>query len=74
MQDGTSVAVGTAGAAAGIPTAAGIANAVKVDGSFAYDDTTGVWNLLTPVAGCTVTYAPATGAVTVQATVATCAN
>jgi MSHA pilin protein MshA len=69
MQDGSSVVVGTSGAVAGIPVkaAGGIANAVKVDGPFVYDATTGVWTM-SGLAACTVAYDDATGGVTVTST------
>jgi MSHA pilin protein MshA len=66
MQDGTSVAVGTAGALAGIPTRAGMANAVRIEGgSFVYAPATGVWTL-SGLANCTVTYDDADGTVAVD--------
>ena len=67
MADGMIVAVGTAGAAAGIPlsSAGGIENAVKVDGTFIYDAATGTYNFLNAVPNCFVNYSGATGAVTV---------
>jgi MSHA pilin protein MshA len=68
MQDGSVVEVGTTGAAAGVPIsgATGIANAVKVDGTFVYTAgaTTGTWNFPTVIDNCTLTYTAATGAVT----------
>jgi MSHA pilin protein MshA len=72
MQDGTTVAVGTTGAASGIPTAtaAGIGNAVNLGGSgstFVYNGTT-QWDLPTAVASCNVTYSGTDGAVTVTTT------
>jgi MSHA pilin protein MshA len=63
MLDGTTVAVGTVGNQAGVPTLVGIQNAVKVDG-FSYDNSTGLWTFPTAVANCNVTYA-VTGTVTV---------
>lgn len=70
MQDGTNVEVATAGATAGVPTLAGIENAVKVDGPFTYSALTGKWTLA-GIADCTVNYA-ADGTVTV--TSSGCAN
>jgi MSHA pilin protein MshA len=66
MQDGSTVAVGTAGAVAGIPlaTQAGIGNAVKVEGPFAF--VAGVWTL-SGITNCTVTYSAADGSATVDA-------
>ena len=64
MQDGvTTVAVGTAGAVAGIPTAVGIENAVKVEGPFTF--AAGVWTL-SGLANCTVTYSAVDGSATVD--------
>jgi MSHA pilin protein MshA len=64
MQDGvTTVAVGTAGAVAGIPTQTGIGNAVKVEGPFVF--AAGVWTL-SGLANCTVTYDETTGSATVD--------
>ena len=64
MADGTSVAVATANPSAGIPTAAGIADAVKVDGPFTFAG--GVWTL-SGIANCTVTYDEVTGKAVVNA-------
>ena len=55
MQDGTTVEVATSGANAGVPTLAGIENAVKVDGPFVYAPLTGKWTL-SGIANCTVDY------------------
>ena len=65
MQDTTTVAVGTAGAIAGIPTVAGIENAVKVEGPWTF--AAGVWTL-SGLANCTVTYNAADGSATVNNT------
>ena len=65
MTDGTNVEVGTAGASMGVPTLVGIESAVKFDGTFGYNNTTGVWTLLPAVANCTVTYTAA-GVVTLD--------
>ena len=68
MQDGTTVAVGTAGAVQGVPlsTAGGIDNAVNVGGTFNYTAgaATGTYNFPTLIANCFVTYTAATGAAT----------
>ena len=72
MADGTTVAVGTAGAAAGVPTAAagGIDNAVQMQGTFATTFAGGIatFDFPTPIANCNVTYTGATGAVAVTPT------
>ena len=69
LADGSSVAVGTAGTAAGVPlsTAGGIDNAVNVGGTFAYtaDPAVGTWNFASSVSNCNVTYAADTGLATV---------
>lgn len=72
MLDGTTVAVETAGAAAGLPLSAagGIANAVNVGtpATFTYTAgaATGTYDLVpTAVASCLVTYTAATGGVAV---------
>jgi MSHA pilin protein MshA len=73
MADGTSVTVGTAGAAAGVPTGAagGIGNAI---GSLSgYSAVYGSPTTFTPTggpAGCAVTYDPATGTVDDSAAIA----
>ena len=72
MADGTLVAVGITGTAAGVPTAAGILNAI---GSTAGYTTSGAVNFdATGVTGtgCRVSYAEGTGIVTLSATVAGC--
>jgi MSHA pilin protein MshA len=75
MADGTSVAVGTSGAASGVPTAAGIVAAMKsIDGFAATGTDPVVFNFSTTVANCNVSYYPVTngantpGTVTVLAT------
>jgi hypothetical protein len=72
MMDGTTVAVGTVGAAMGVPlsTAGGIDNAVDTDNTFVYTagPATGTYNFPTAVANCTVTYTAATGSVTTTTT------
>ncbi len=65
MADGTSVSVGTSGTAAGVPDNIGIGNAVNTGDTFTYSGA-GVWNFPTAVANCNVTYAAATGIVTVN--------
>ena len=69
LADGSTVAVGTAGAAAGVPlsTAGGIDNAVNVGGTFVYTagNAAGTYDFPTAIANCNVTYTAATGAVTV---------
>ena len=66
MQDGvTTVAVGTAGAVSGIPTQAGIGNAVKVEGPFVF--AAGVWTL-SGLSNCTVTYDETNGSAAVDNT------
>lgn len=70
----TTVAVGTAGAAAGVPTAAGILTAAGIQ-STQYTCTGTAPVSCTPVGGptaCAVTYDPATG--TVDSSAATTAN
>ena len=62
MLDGTTVAVATGATNGGIPTLAGIANAVTVS-SFNYDPATGIYTFPTAVANCNATVA-ATGVVT----------
>lgn len=77
LTDGTTVAVGTAGAAAGVPTGAagGIDNAIQDYSGFTF--TAGTPALFqstgaaTP-ATCQASYAPGTGIVTVTATAAGC--
>ena len=66
MLDGTNVAV-SAGAAGGIPTGAagGIDNAVNLGGTFLYVPASTTFTFNPAVAGCNVTYAPATGDATV---------
>lgn len=77
MADGTVVAVGNAGTAAGVPTAAGILNAI---GSTAGYVTSGAVNFDpqgVTAGNCQVNYAPATGIVTTTPatlTAAGCAN
>ena len=70
MADGTTVAVGIAGATAGVPlsTAGGIDNAVNVGGTYAYTAgaATGTWDFPTAIANCNVTYTAATGAAAVN--------
>ncbi|MEO5657582.1 MAG: type II secretion system protein [Nitrospiria bacterium] len=75
MDDGTSVAVGTSGAAAGVPTEVGIAAAIQDYSGFTYTagppalfQSTGAATLTS----CQASYAPATGIVTVTATTAGC--
>ncbi len=77
LTDGTTVAVGTAGAAAGVPTGAagGIDNAIQDYSGFTFTagnpalfQSTGA---ATP-ANCQVAYTPGTGAVTVTANAAGC--
>jgi MSHA pilin protein MshA len=70
MADTTTVAVGTAGAAAGVPTAAGIISAMKsIDGFAASGAGPVVFNFSpTAVANCTVSYDPTNGAVTTTIT------
>lgn len=62
---GTTVAVGTAGATAGVPrsVAGGINNAVNVSGTFVYTagGATGTYNFPTAIANCNVRYTAATG-------------
>lgn len=76
MADGTSVAVGTTGAASGVPTTAGITNAL---GSTAgYSTTVSGTDVqfdpdnITPTANCRVTYDSTNGSVAVVATAANC--
>jgi MSHA pilin protein MshA len=66
LQDGTTVDVGTAGAATGIPlsTAGGIDNAVKTDGTFGYTAASGTFDFATPIANCKLVYTAATGTTT----------
>jgi len=70
MTDGTTVAVGTAGAVQGVPlsTAGGIDNAVNVGGTFNYTGAaaTGTYNFPTLIANCNVVYTAATGAATIN--------
>ena len=70
MQDGTTVAVGTAGATQGVPlsTAGGIDNAVNVGGTFTYTAgaATGTYDFPTAIANCNVTYTAATGAAAIN--------
>ena len=60
MADGTQVAVGTAGTASGVPTAAGIVSAMTIDGFVATGTDPVVFNFPTAVANCTVSYYPVT--------------
>lgn len=70
MADGTSVAVGTAGTAAGVPTAAGIVSAMKsTDGFTATGTDPVVFNFTTAVANCLVSYYPVTNGAIVPGTV-----
>lgn len=66
---GTTVAVGTAGTARGVPrsNAGGISNAVNVGGTFVYSagGAVGTYNFPTPIANCNVRYTAATGTVTI---------
>ncbi|TAK92533.1 MAG: type II secretion system protein [Burkholderiaceae bacterium] len=66
MADGvTTVAVGTAGAASGVPTAAGIISAMQSIDGFATSGAAPVkFDFTTAVANCFVNYDPATGTVT----------
>ncbi len=77
MADGTTVTVGTTGAAAGVPTGAagGIDNALGAIAGYTFTpgtpatfDAVGV----TTPANCRVSYAPGTGLVTLTATIAGC--
>ena len=65
LAGGTTVAVGTAGATAGIPlsTATGLPRAVNVGNTFTYTagGTFGTYNFPTPIANCAVRYTAATG-------------
>lgn len=73
MADGTSVAVGTAGAAAGVPTAAGILNALKsYDGFTPTGAGPVVFDFATAVANCNVSYDATNGTVTVDTTGSGC--
>jgi MSHA pilin protein MshA len=71
MADGTTVAVGTSGAAAGVPlsTAGGIDAAVNVGSPATFVVTSGsstaTYDFPTAVANCNVTYTAATGGVSV---------
>jgi MSHA pilin protein MshA len=68
MQDGSTVAVGTAGAATGVPTAAagGIGAAVKVDSTFAYTAGTSTWDFAPAITDCNVVYSAADGTTTIN--------
>jgi MSHA pilin protein MshA len=74
LADGTTVAVGTAGAAAGVPlsTAGGIDNAVNLGTPptfiYAAGAATGTFDFPTAVTNCRVTYTAATGGVAVTQT------
>lgn len=70
MADGTTVAVGTSGAAAGVPTATGIISAMKsIDGFGATGSGPVVFGFSpTAVTNCNVSYDAGTGAVTTTIT------
>ncbi len=75
MADGTSVAVGTAGTAAGVPTAAGIISAMKSTDGFAATGTDPVvFNFATAVTNCFVSYYPVTNGAIVPGTVVVTSN
>lgn len=71
MADGQTVAVGTAGAAAGVPTAAGILTAMKSTEGFAATGTDPVVFNFSPtaVANCLVNYYPVTNGTNTPGTV-----
>lgn len=68
MADGTTVIVGTAGATAGVPTAAagGIDNAVNVGGTFTYTPASATYDFPTVIANCNVVYTGANGTAAVN--------
>ena len=71
MADSTTVAVGTSGAASGVPTAAGIISAMKsIDGFAATGTDPVVFNFTTVVTNCLVNYYPVTNGSITPGTVA----
>ena len=75
LTDGTSVAVGIAGAALGVPTELGIDDAIADYSGFTYAaGPPALFQAIgaTTAANCQASYAPATGIVTVTATTAGC--
>ena len=64
MADGTSVAVGTSGTAAGVPTAAGILNAIGSTAGYVTSGTVDFDPEGVTAGNCQVNYDPATGGVT----------
>lgn len=64
MADGTSVAVGTTGTAAGVPTAAGILNALGSTAGYVTSGSVNFDPAGVTAGNCQVNYAPGTGIVT----------
>lgn len=70
MADGTNVAVGTAGTASGVPTAAGIVSAMKsIDGFTSSGTDPVIFNFTTAVTNCLVNYYPVTNGTNTPGTV-----